>query len=114
MRHLVVTLVIKINFFLLFTVNGNSGICLPSADCSTVISPTRGTCSSGTSHICCFEEAPDDVNSDAVAMVLTTMTQVSFNPIKPDGVSQRHTLHLIASHFYMNEENEVSFHEFLS
>ena len=32
---------------------------------------------------------------------------------KPDGVSQRHTLH-IASHFYMNEENEVSFHEFLS
>ena len=39
---------------------------------------------------------------------------VSFNPIKPDGVSQRHTLHLIASHFYMNEENEVSFHEFLS
>ena len=79
MRHLVVTLVIKINFFLLFTVNGNSGICLPSADCSTVISPTRGTCSSGTSHICCFEEAPDDVNSDAVAMVLTTMTQVSFN-----------------------------------
>ena len=36
------------------------------------------------------------------------------NPIKPDGVSQRHTLHLIASHFYMNEENEVSFHEFLS
>ena len=37
-----------------------------------------------------------------------------FNPIKPDGVSQRHTLHLIASHFYMNEENEVSFHEFLS
>ena len=37
-----------------------------------------------------------------------------FNPIKPDGVSQRHTLHLIASHFYVNEENEVSFHEFLS
>ena len=36
------------------------------------------------------------------------------NPITPDGVSQRHTLHLIASHFYMNEENEVSFHEFLS
>ena len=39
---------------------------------------------------------------------------VSLNPITPDGVSQRHTLHLIASHFYMNEENEVSFHEFLS
>ena len=36
------------------------------------------------------------------------------NPIKPDGMSQRHTLHLIASHFFMNEENEVSFHEFLS
>ncbi len=36
------------------------------------------------------------------------------NPIKPEGVSQRHTLHLIASHFYVNEENEVSFHEFLS
>ena len=40
--------------------------------------------------------------------------QAVLNPIKPDGVSQRHTLHLIASHFYMNEENEVSFHEFLS
>ena len=39
---------------------------------------------------------------------------LGINPIKPDGVSQRHTLHLIASHFYMNEENEVSFHEFLS
>jgi len=37
----------------------------------------------------------------------------SLDPITPDGVSQRHTLHLIASHFYMNEENEVSFHEFL-
>ena len=37
-----------------------------------------------------------------------------FIPIRPDSVSWRHTLHLIASHFYMNEENEVSSHEFLS
>ena len=45
---------------------------------------------------------------------LSGTLDIAFNPIKPDGVSQRHTLHLIASHFYMNEENEVSFHEFLS
>ena len=36
------------------------------------------------------------------------------NPNRPDGVSGRHTLQLIASHFYMNEANEVSFYEFLS
>ena len=29
-------------------------------------------------------------------------------------MSQRHRLHLITSHFYVNEENEVSFHEFFS
>ena len=36
------------------------------------------------------------------------------NPDRPNGVSQRHTLHLIASQFYMNKANEVSFHEFVS
>ena len=42
----------------------------------------------------------------------TKNLNIGINPNKPDGVSQRHTLHLIGSHFYMNGENEVYFHEF--
>ena len=58
----------------LCSVNDSSGLCRPISDCTTVLSPEKGTCSD-KSHVCCFFEAPVGINNETVA-AFVAMTEV--------------------------------------
>ena len=53
-------------------VDDNDGICRDPAECFTMASPARGTCSS-TSYVCCVVEAPKDVNNQTVKEYLDSV-----------------------------------------
>ena len=53
-------------------VDDNDGICRDSAECFTMASPARGTCSN-TSYKCCVVEAPKDINNQIVKEYLDSV-----------------------------------------
>ena len=60
------------NYFFVY----KSGICRPTDECKSVISPSRGTCRK-VSYVCCFLEPPEGIDNELVANVLT-MVEVSY------------------------------------
>ena len=56
-------------------IKGNSGICKSTTDCTTMISPARGTCSEEF-YVCCVVEAPNEVDSEKVKEYLDNVVSI--------------------------------------